>query len=210
MTCSVSGIKMDFNEWVKNELYQELLEMPLWVASAFSTKENDEYVFNLDVLGIRLVHHLICKWVDKAPFNKIDKINYKLHYDIENYKPLLRQVWALSYDNLMKPWISETTLMTGIICKACKNELPMMTVKEHLDGRGCPCQSKCPLCKEHNGPLEFKTDLGHGDEMVCKDCYDGLMQDEADDEACEFCADKDEDDHECIPERSDMDASYQT
>ena len=131
---------MDLDEWVQNELYQDLLQMPLWVAAAFSTKENDKVVFNLDEPRIRLVHHLICKWVDEAPFDKIDKINYKLNYDIENYKPLLRQAWSWSYDNVMKPWISETTLMTGIICKACKNELPRMTVKEHLDGKGCPCR----------------------------------------------------------------------
>jgi hypothetical protein len=35
-----------------------------------------------------------------------------------------------------------TTIVKGIVCKACTNELPAMTMKEHLDGRGCPC--RCP------------------------------------------------------------------
>jgi hypothetical protein len=34
----------------------------------------------------------------------------------------------------------DTTYVTGIICNACKKELPIMTMKEHLDGRGCPCR----------------------------------------------------------------------
>ena len=36
----------------------------------------------------------------------------------------------------------ETTIVTGIMCKACKKELPAMTMKEHLDGKGCPCHKK--------------------------------------------------------------------
>ena len=35
----------------------------------------------------------------------------------------------------------ENTIVKGIICKACKKELPAMTIKEHLDGKGCPCRS---------------------------------------------------------------------
>ena len=35
----------------------------------------------------------------------------------------------------------ETTIVSGIICKACNKELPKMTMKEHLDGRGCPCRT---------------------------------------------------------------------
>jgi len=39
-----------------------------------------------------------------------------------------------------KPSIDDSTILKGIVCKACKNELPEMTVKEHLEGKGCPCQ----------------------------------------------------------------------
>jgi len=132
---------MNLDEWVQNELYQELLEMPLWVASAFSTKENDKVVFILDEVRIRLVHYLICKWVDKAPFDKINKINYKSHYDIEKYKPLLRQalVKTIQIEEVTEDDY-QTIFVTNIICKACKNELPRMTLREHLDGKGCPCR----------------------------------------------------------------------
>jgi len=34
-----------------------------------------------------------------------------------------------------------TTMVKGILCIACKKELPEMTIKEHLDGRGCPCRA---------------------------------------------------------------------
>lgn len=33
----------------------------------------------------------------------------------------------------------DTTYVTGIICNACKKELPKMTMKQHHDGLGCPC-----------------------------------------------------------------------
>jgi hypothetical protein len=36
----------------------------------------------------------------------------------------------------------DTTVVTGIVCKACGKELPPMTMTEHLNGRGCPCRQK--------------------------------------------------------------------
>lgn len=57
-------------------------------------------------------------------------------------------------------------------------------------------EPKCPNCGEHNGPLEFKTDLGQGDEMVCEDCYNELESEE-DESECEFCGEDDTDNHEC-------------
>ena len=39
-----------------------------------------------------------------------------------------------------------TTMVRGVVCKrdagGCGKELPPMTMKEHLDGRGCPCRDK--------------------------------------------------------------------
>lgn len=32
-----------------------------------------------------------------------------------------------------------TTIVSGIICKKCNNELPPMTMEQHLNGKGCPC-----------------------------------------------------------------------
>ena len=36
----------------------------------------------------------------------------------------------------------DTTVVTGITCKPCGKELPPMTMTEHLNGRGCPCQQE--------------------------------------------------------------------
>ena len=32
----------------------------------------------------------------------------------------------------------------------------------------------CPNCKMVNGPVEFKTTINNGDEMVCEDCYNNI------------------------------------
>jgi len=47
----------------------------------------------------------------------------------------------------------------------------------------------CPNCEEMNGPVEFKTDLGEGDVMVCEDCYNDLegWQEDTDDDDIEYC-----------------------
>jgi len=54
----------------------------------------------------------------------------------------LKQELLYAMNKLKKHFLPETTIVKGIICKACKKELPEMTMKEHLDGRGCPCQKQ--------------------------------------------------------------------
>jgi len=54
----------------------------------------------------------------------------------------VKQELLYSMNKLKNHFVKETTIVKGIICKACKKELPEMTVKEHLEGRGCPCQIK--------------------------------------------------------------------
>lgn len=34
----------------------------------------------------------------------------------------------------------------------------------------------CPNCEMVNGPVEFKTDIGNGDVMVCEDCYNSIEE----------------------------------
>jgi len=43
--------------------------------------------------------------------------------------------------NKIKEYDIETIIVPGIICKACNKEIPPMTMKGHLDGRRCPCQT---------------------------------------------------------------------
>ena len=42
----------------------------------------------------------------------------------------------------IKDYDPDTTIVKGIVCKPCGKELPPMTMTEHLNGRGCPCQEK--------------------------------------------------------------------
>jgi hypothetical protein len=44
---------------------------------------------------------------------------------------------TLSPNPKMNP---DTTTVTGIVCKACGDELPPMTMTEHLNGKGCLCR----------------------------------------------------------------------
>lgn len=53
----------------------------------------------------------------------------------------VKQELLHTMNKLKKHFLPETTIVKGIICKACKKELPEMTIKEHLDGRGCPCRT---------------------------------------------------------------------
>jgi len=55
----------------------------------------------------------------------------------------------------------DTTVVSGIVCKSCGKELPPMTMTEHLNGRGCPCEKSqlkkckcglyqtCDICKKY-------------------------------------------------------------
>jgi hypothetical protein len=85
----------DIEEWVKNELYQELLKMPLWTASAF---EKDGQ-FYCDEIRTRLLTKLIASWVTKYPYFNDDVGRYIYDFKTEAYMPLVRQVWGISYDN---------------------------------------------------------------------------------------------------------------
>jgi len=45
-------------------------------------------------------------------------------------------------------------------------------------------RSLCPRCETKQPAVEFKTDLGNGDVMVCEDCYNDICEEE-EDEWCE-------------------------
>ena len=60
-------------QWVRNDLYEQLLAMPLWVCSAFGSLKDSEPIPRDDV-RYRLMTHLILKTIDKCP---------KLIYDPE-------------------------------------------------------------------------------------------------------------------------------
>jgi hypothetical protein len=87
---------LDMDNWVKTELYQDLIHMPLWTASAF---EKDG-AFYFDELRYRLTFHLIQKLADKCPPYIKDK-NYIHQFVMESFKPLIRQAWGISRASVM-------------------------------------------------------------------------------------------------------------
>jgi hypothetical protein len=58
-------------------------------------------------------------------------------------------------------------------CQECKSAGKIVT------------EAICPHCDKINGSVEFKTDLGEGDVMVCEDCYNEIEED--DDNSCGCC-----------------------
>jgi len=66
-----------------------------------------------------------------------DSCNNKYSMTEEDF---VKQELLYVMNTLKNHFILDTTFVKGIICKACKNELPEMTMKEHLNGRGCPCR----------------------------------------------------------------------
>jgi len=89
----------NIEEWIMNELYQELLKMPLWTASAF---EKDG-AFYVDEIRLRLLTKLISSYWKKYPHenteNTKEVASYIYEKKTENYIPLLRQAWDISYKN---------------------------------------------------------------------------------------------------------------
>jgi len=62
--------------------------------------------------------------------------------------------------------------------------------------------SKCPMCEENKPNVEFKTDMGDGDVLVCEDCYNDICEDEDDGEMldrCDICGLRAEDDEMVFP-----------
>jgi hypothetical protein len=69
-------------EFVKNELYRELMQMPLWVTAAFSNQGRSE--FYLDEIRIQLIVHLVVKVMDRCPSNYYDK-DYRINWKTKDF-----------------------------------------------------------------------------------------------------------------------------
>ena len=96
----MSGIDYtDIEEWVQNELYLELLKMPLWTASAFE-KDGQFYI---DEIRTRLLTKLVSKWIMKYERSNDVMRRYIYDFKTEAYIPLLRQAWGISYTNFGCP-----------------------------------------------------------------------------------------------------------
>lgn len=81
-------------EWVQNELYQELLQMPLWTNAAFGTlKEGD--ILKPDDPRYRLIFYLVNNHIHKMPnhlCNSDALHDWKLSDYIQTVKAALKSI----------------------------------------------------------------------------------------------------------------------
>jgi hypothetical protein len=80
-------------EWVMNELYEELLKMPLWIVSAFGRDGE----FYLDAVRETLISHLVRKHIDRyphltLPFPSHDN-DFRRSIPLTNIIPLFKQAY---------------------------------------------------------------------------------------------------------------------
>jgi len=81
------------DEFVMNELYEELIHMPLWTAVAF--EKDGEFHFNEE--RSRLLHYLVVNVLEKHPeYERSSKTIYYCSYLQKDFIPLLRQAWVIS------------------------------------------------------------------------------------------------------------------
>lgn len=80
----------DMHTWVANELYEELLKMPLWVACAFG--RNGEFVFEKQ--QHRLAMYLILNHMKRCPPYAYNT-DYRHDWKMSKFVPLFKQAWQL-------------------------------------------------------------------------------------------------------------------
>jgi hypothetical protein len=66
-------------EWVQNELYSELIQMPLWTVSAFGNLEEGHVLAPCDTL-YKLIIYLVVKQMNKkeCPYDSYHRHNWHL------------------------------------------------------------------------------------------------------------------------------------
>ena len=61
-----SDLGLSAKEWVLNELYSELCQMPLWTLSAFGSLNDGDVLKDGDV-RLQLIQYLVLKHIDRIP-----------------------------------------------------------------------------------------------------------------------------------------------
>ena len=94
------------DEFVKNELYRELMQMPLWVTAAFSNQGRSE--FYLDEIRIQLIVHLVVKVMDRCPSNYYDK-DYRINWKTKDFIQVVKGAYeACVKASVHTPYVSYT------------------------------------------------------------------------------------------------------
>jgi len=78
-------IKME--EWIQNDMYQKLIQMPLWVLSAFGSLEDGDVLRTGDV-RLKLISLLVLESMDKCPIHDND---YRHNWSVGSYISTVKQ-----------------------------------------------------------------------------------------------------------------------
>ena len=83
-TCIAMGLK----EWVQNDLYEELIHMPLWTLSAFGHLKDGDIIKGSDVV-CKLIKYLIQKHIEKSPYaGNLKQFTYT--WSVSEFIPLIK------------------------------------------------------------------------------------------------------------------------
>jgi len=85
-------------EWVQNDLYEQLIAMPLWLHSAFGHLKTGD-VLSKDSVQIKLIHYLVLNTMDKCPCYESE---YRHNWSIKEYIPLIKS--ALKATEKIAKW----------------------------------------------------------------------------------------------------------
>lgn len=76
-------MSLTMKEWIQNELYSELIEMPLWTKAAFgSLKEGD--ILTKDDSRYILIKYLVSKHISTVPKDIYDN-DYRHNWKVSDY-----------------------------------------------------------------------------------------------------------------------------
>jgi hypothetical protein len=76
-------------EWVHNDMYQKLIQKPLWVLSAFGFLKDGDILRTGDV-RLDLIRELVLESMDKCPPRFYDN-DYRHNWSVGSYIPLVKQ-----------------------------------------------------------------------------------------------------------------------
>lgn len=92
---------MSFNymsQFVKMNLYEELIKMPLWVVAAFSNKDIRE--FYLDEIRVQLIASLVIKVMDRCPIQLYNN-DYRHNWKTQEYINLVKDAYTVCLKSLV-------------------------------------------------------------------------------------------------------------
>lgn len=74
-------------EWVQNELYSELLAMPLWTLSAFG-QIDPKTIIKPDDVKYKLIAHLVLKHMGRSDCPRDS--DYRHNWKVSEYTPMIK------------------------------------------------------------------------------------------------------------------------